>query len=67
MAQLSSQQWINDIVVTKRTIGGKTYYFPRNQSTLKRLYKIDTTLCGFQKHNLPKRAVIVDPNDEIIK
>ena len=66
---LSSQQWISDIVVTKRLIKGKTIYFPRNFRAQKKLYQIDSILCGFKPgiHELPKGTIVVDENDEIIQ
>ena len=68
--KLSSKQWASDIVVTKRTMSdGKVIYFPRNQRTLEKLYKIDSILCGFKHniHKLPKGTIIVNPEDEIIQ
>ena len=67
MAQLSNRQWQTDIVVTKRIIGERTLYFPRNQRTVQRLYRIDSCKCGFESNELPRNTVVVDVNDEIIK
>ena len=67
---LSSKQWTNDIVVTKRTMpNGEVIYFPRNQRAQQKLYKIDSILCGFKEniHKLPKGTIVVNPNDEIIQ
>ena len=66
MTQLSNSQWQNDIVVTRRTIGKRTLYFPRNQRTSKRLYGIDSCKCGFEQSELPRSTVVVDPNDNIL-
>ena len=66
MPQLTSQQWLNDIVVTKRIIGSRTLYFPRNQRTLQRLYRIDSTKSGFELQELPRNTVQVDENDNIL-
>ena len=65
--QLSTQQWLNDICVTQRVFDGVKRYFPRNQKTLKRLYAIDSTSCGFYEYNLPKKAIILNTEDEIIQ
>ena len=67
MEQLTVQQWLNDIVVTRRLIRGRTLYFPRNRRTLERLYRIDSIKSGFERQELPRNTVVVDPNDEIIK
>ena len=66
--QLSTQSWRTDFVVTRRQLAdGEVRYFARNRKTLQRLYRIDSTLCGFYAHQLPKSAVIVDPDDAILK
>jgi len=67
MAQLTVQQWQTDIVVTKRIIGERTLYFPRNQRTVQRLYRIDSCKCGFELEELPRNTRVVDGNDNIIK
>jgi len=66
MEQLTSQQWLNDIVVTKRIIGERTLYFPRNRRTLERLYRIDSCKCGFELEELPRNTRVVDINDNIL-
>ena len=66
MAQLSNPQWLNDIVVTRRVIGERTLYFPRNQRTLQRLYRIDSCKCGFELEELPRNTRVVDENDNIL-
>ena len=65
--KLTLAQWYDGIVVTERTFDGVRRYFPRNQKTLRRLYAIDSTSCGFYEHNLPRKAIIVNTEDEIIR
>ena len=66
--QLSTQSWRTDFVVTRRQLpDGEVRYFARNRKTLQKLYALDSTLCGFYRDQLPKSAVIVDPDDEILK
>ena len=66
MMQLTVQQWQTDIVVTRRVIGKRTLYFPRNQRTLQRLYRIDSCKCGFELEELPRNTRVVDENDNIL-
>ena len=66
MAQLSNRQWQTDIVVTRRVIGERTLYFPRNQRTVQRLYRIDSCKCGFELEELPRNTRVVDENDNIL-
>ena len=66
MAQLSNRQWQTDIVVTRRIIGERTLYFPRNQRTLQRLYRIDSCKSSFELEELPRNTRVVDENDNIL-
>jgi len=66
MEQLTAQQWQTDIVVTRRVIGERTLYFPRNRRTLERLYRIDSIKSGFELQELPRNTVVVDPTDNIL-
>ena len=68
MSTLSNREWIENIVVTRRQMAdGSTIYFPRNQRTLQKLYKIDSVLCGWKdRKHLPRKTIIVDTEDNIL-
>ena len=65
--KLTLAQWYDGIVVTERTRNGVRRYFPRNQRTLRRMYAIDSTMCGFTDSNLPRKAIVLNTEDEIIR
>jgi len=69
--RLTNEDWNTKLVVQRfKSIDPDTHYYiyrPRNQKTLKKLMKIDSTLAGWRfKSDLPKGTIIVNDDDEYL-